>query len=175
MKLKTLLTNAGSMALNALIPGSVGLINAVLPADAKLPETATGKDAETLIRSLPEYQELLETEITAAHESLNTALMADAMCAHTTRPFIAKWTFIMLAVITLMITTVWCHAVVNQQADVIAAIVDGWPFLSALLWPFTALLLGYFGILRKENQNKLNAANGFDVQRGILDSLLSKR
>jgi len=59
---------------------------------------------------------------------------------------------------------IWAFGVINGKADIVEVIVDGWPFLLALLGIPGALLKGYFGILAQENANKLAAANGQQVE-----------
>lgn len=52
----------------------------------------------------------------------------------------------------------------------------GWAFVGVIVAPFIVWIDRYFGILRKERESKLNAANGFNVKsdKGIL-SLFSDK
>ena len=51
------------------------------------------------------------------------------------------------------------------------AIVKGWPFISSVIGPFTTLLLAYFGQLRKENCDNLNAASGKTIAAGLFSAI----
>ena len=45
--------------------------------------------------------------------------------------------------------------------------VEGWQFILAMIAPLVTLLWAYFGVLKTEHKNKLDAANGMSNPSGI--------
>ena len=176
--LEDILKTVGSAALSMTPPYgpmALTLINAALPADKKLPETATAKDAESALDSLPaaEKASLMETTIKAQHDSLQAMLIAESNSQHTTRPFIARGCFQVYSACTLIFTGIIAYAV-GQSEHPLNELQNLWPLVMGLYAPFPAVLYAYFGMLKKEHENRLNAANGRSTHLGLLTSLASK-
>lgn len=180
MKLLDILGKVGSSVVKAVVPGGgliIDIVNELLPDDKKLPNDATGQDVTSAVGSLPPEQQaqLLDREFDVTikeHDTLQVMLKSDADNPHTTRPKIALYSFWLVAGISQAIAMGWLYAVINDKADMVEKIVNGWPFVAAIVGPFVTMLLGYFGILRKEHATKYNAAIG--GQPSILQAVASR-
>jgi len=163
----------GASALNLVLPGSgsaiLSMVNEFLPDDQKLPADATGHEVSNAIQSLPADQRAaimekqFDVDITQIKESNATAramLEAESKSTHSTRPKIAYQAFQVVASISLMIVFGWLYAITTGKADMVSAIVDGWPWVTAIILPFVGWLNSYFGILKTEHKNRLDAAGG---------------
>ncbi len=167
MDIWDIVKKAGKSALTSVLPGSgfvIDLVNEMLGDGDKLPSDATGEMLGAAIKTLtPEQQaQLLNREFDLEEKRIdaNVALMTGPP-AQVTRAWIAKWAFVLVAVVTLAAVIVWGKAAVwDKDVEVVAAVTDGWPFLAALLFPFVAWLNRYFGILRQEQRDRLAAGNG---------------
>ncbi len=180
MKLWDIVKTIGSAAIQTALPGTgtliVGAVNAMLPDDKKLPESATGEQVSSAISKLPpeKQTELMEKkydvdieEIRQSHTTLQTMLKSDAENPHSTRPYIAKGSFHILAFTTIIVISTWSYGVLSANHEIVKSIMDGWPFILAATGPLVALLKAYFGILRQEHQTKLEAAGGVINPSGI--------
>jgi hypothetical protein len=96
----------------------------------------------------------------------------DAKNPHSTRPYIAKHSFHTISFVIVITVSVWAYGVFTKQAELIKAVMDGWPFVLAVIGPLVSLLWAYFGILKQESKNKLDAANGVTTQ-GPLSAIFS--
>ncbi len=170
----------GAGVISSVVPGGgavIDVINMFLDDDKKLPATATGQQALDAIDSLPPEAQVqvlnkqldvkLES-IKQSHDSLRAMLAANANSTHTTRPWIAKWSFVFTAifsgVVGLIVVCAYAYAVYKRDAALVAAVVDGWPFVLAVMGAvtgtFSILLRAYFGLLSKEHDAKVGAATG---------------
>lgn len=191
MKLWDIVKTVGSAALQVALPGTgsliVGAVNEFLPDDKKLPAGATGDDIGGAISRLPAadqaalFDKEFDVEITQIRESNSTIramLESDAKSPHTTRPYIAKGSFHVVAFSIIVVVSVWAYGVIAGDGDLVEAVVDGWPFILAAIGPLVTLLWAYFGILKQEHKNKLDAANGGSTPAGfsgILSKILNRR
>lgn len=172
------------------IPGGgliLDVVNEYLPADKKLDNKASGQDMGAALSNMTgdDRAELMgrkfdieETEIKESHDTLRTMLEADASSPHTTRPRIAWWSFVVLAIVSVGAVLIWGYGVVSEKKDLAKAVVDGWPFVLSIVAPFVVLLRAYFGILTKEQNTRLQAAGGNTQPAGLaglIGSILSKR
>jgi len=107
-------------------------------------------------------------------DTLRTMLESDAKNAHTTRPKIAYQAFQIVGAVSMIIASLWAYAVAASDAEMVKSMMDGWPFIAALLGPFFYLLKAYFGILQTEQGNRLAAANGHPPATGLLSALFSR-
>ena len=97
-KLMDIIKTVGAGIIRETVPGGgllLGAINAILPADKKLPDTATGQDIDYVIKGLPaesraaildkEFDVEL-TQIKESYSTLRVMLEQDAKNQHSTRP-----------------------------------------------------------------------------------------
>ena len=186
MKLWDILKTVGSAALQVALPGTgsliVGAVNEFLPDDKKLPAGATGNAIGDAIARLPAADQAavmekeFDVEITQIKESYSTVrtmLESEAKSPHSTRPYIAKGSFHVVAFSILLIVSVWSYGVISGDSAMVKAVVDGWPFILAAIGPLVALLRSYFGVLKHEQKNKLDAACGHSTPAGV-SGILSK-
>lgn len=176
MKILDILKTVGSGLISTMVPGGpaiLALINGVLPADKQLPATATGGDA-MLALNAEQHAELLSkeldvdiTQIKESNDTLRTMLESDAKNPHSTRPYIAKHSFHVLALVTIIVVSAWAYGVFKGDAETVKAVMSGWPFVFAVVAPFVALLRAYFGMLKDEQKNKLDAATGSTQPTGL--------
>lgn len=178
MKLKDIIGGAAAIAgtLNPAIGAAIGLVNGFLPDDKKLPETATGSEVANAIQTLPPGQQasLLEkeidletTKIKESNETVRMMLESDAKNPHSTRPYIAKHSFHVVAFTIIIVVSLWAYAVGSDKQAMVKTIMEGWPFILGVLGPLVVLLRTYFGVLKQEQSNKLNAANKQPVGGGM--------
>jgi hypothetical protein len=163
----------------ATMPGGplvLGAVNALLPDDQKLPETATGQQIGDAVATLPPEAraELLNkefevdiTQIKESHSTVRVMLESDAKNPHSTRPYIAKHSFHVIAFAVVVAVSIWGYGVWTKDSTLVKAVVDGWPFILAVIGPFVILLRAYFGVLKNEHKNRLDAAGGKSTPSGI--------
>ena len=181
MKLKDILTKVGAGLLREAVPGGgllVDSVNALLAPDTQISKTATGAQARQVLES--KYPSLLErefdvqeTEIRESHETLRAAIAADVASPHSTRPFIAKGSFYVVAVTILTIVLSWSLSVVAGQTEQARILAEGWPFVLSAIGPLVGLLWAYFGILRRELDSRIDAANGKATKGGAIAGIVS--
>jgi hypothetical protein len=185
MKLWDILKTVGTGVITSVTGGAaplvLGAINAVLPDDAKLPEGATGQQAQDALASIPAearaklMDKEFDVQITQIKESNSTVRMmleSDAASPHTTRPKIAMQSFQVIAFSIITTTALWAYAVLAGDVEMVTAIMDGWVFIVGVNGTLATLLLAYFGVLKQEHKQKLNAAGGHP-SGGVLSSLIS--
>jgi len=168
MNLLNIAKTIGSVAINVAAPGLLTAINAALPTGVNLPEAATGADLQQAVDQLPPDQraEVLTRQldvrlaaIDQAGQSNRTMLATEQASQHTTRPYIAKGAFHVVAFCSLAVISVWCVGVLRGDVAVITAANSGADLVIYLLGPLVALLWAYFGILKTEQRQRLDAAN----------------
>lgn len=179
MKLWDLVKTVGGQVLKNTVPGGgliVDTLNTLLPDGKKLPADATGDQVNEIVQGLPpeDRAALLDkefdvelTQIKESGSTLRTMLESDAKNPHSTRPYIAKGAFQVVGFVTVLTASIWGYAVAMGKTDVIKAAVDGWPFVLSVIGPLVALLYAYFGILKSEHKNRLDAAGGSTKPSGI--------
>lgn len=182
MKILDIAKTIGTIALNVAAPGIapvvIGAINEFLPDDEKLKENATGTQIQQTISSLPPdikakiIEKEFDVEITQIKESYETVRMmleSDAKNPHTTRPYVAKNSFKVVAFTIITTVSAWSFAVLSENETMVDAVMDGWPFILAVIGPLVTLLYAYFGVLKKEQKNRLDAANGSTSPGGLTE------
>ncbi len=188
MNITEILSKVGSGVLTSLVPGGAAIlaaVNAFLPDDKQLPAGATGQQVAGAVNSLSPTQrvELLSKEfdvdiaqITESNSTLRAMLTAEQASTHTTRPKIALGAFYVVAFATVAVVALWCFAVATGRDTMVSVIMDGWPFLLSVLGPLVVLLRAYFGVLKQEQKNRLDAANGSTgtALSGILSNVFKK-
>ncbi len=173
----------GSGLIRELVPGGgllIEAVNEILPDGQKLPTNATGDMLENAAKGLPPEQQaelMLKqfdvqiNETTQANETVRTMLASEAISPQSTRPRIAYGCFWVAALSTNIIVCAWAYAVLTGDQLMIQAVTNGWPFVASITAPFVTLLWAYFGILKQEQKNKLDAANGLTHASTALEKI----
>jgi hypothetical protein len=179
--LKTVGTGVIASVAGPAAPLVLGAINAVLPDDAKLPDNASGQQAQDALASIPASAraELMDkqfdvdiVQIKESNSTVRMMLQSDAASPHTTRPKIAYQSFQVIAFSIITTTAIWAYAVLAGKVEMVTAIMDGWVFIVGVNGTLATLLLAYFGVLKQEHKQKLNAAGGHP-SGGVMSSLIS--
>lgn len=191
MKLMDIIKTVGAGIIRETVPGGgllLGAINAILPPDKKLPDTATGQDIHYVIKGLPaesraaildkEFDVEL-TQIKESYSTLRVMLEQDAKNPQSTRPRIALGAFRVVAFSCITVITVWSYGVLTGDSELVKSVMGGWPFILAAIAPLTVLLQSYFGVLNAESRNRLDAANGTPTSglagiSGFISSLIKR-
>lgn len=189
MKLFDIIKKVGGGVISSVVPGGgllVGAINSFLPGDKQLPLDATGHQIGDVVETLSgsEKASILKkefdvqiTEIKEGNETLREMLKSDAENPQSTRPYIAKHAFHVIAAVNIIVILVWAIGVLMDNDKIVAAVIESPYFILALIGPLVTVLLAYFGHLVKEHKNKMDAANGAAVPSGlagIVSSFLKK-
>ena len=190
MKLFDIIKKVGGGIISTVVPGGgaiLGVVNALLPFDKQLPNNSTGADVSVAMAGLTSSDRLkLEakefdvdiTQIKESHSTVRAMLEADNLNPHSTRPRIALGAFYVIAFAVVVAVGAWAFGVVTGDATMVEAVMGGWQFILAMIGPLVTLLWAYFGVLKTEHKNKLDAANGSSTPTGItglISSLISKR
>ncbi len=136
-------------------------------ADLSIAKDMVDKNPELAAQLQSELVNLQVITVQEAGSTLRAALEADTNSPHTTRPYIARHSFNLVALISLIIVSMWAYGVGSDNEKLVTAVVDGWPFVLAVVAPFVTLLRAYFGVLKVEHQNRLAAAGGQVAPTGI--------
>lgn len=158
-------------AASTLIPGGpliLGAVNAMLPDDKKLPDTATGGDIRNAVNQLPADQrgslmeKQLDVEIAEinAWEGIQGSLAAADATGSSTRPYIALMMAWTVVTVIIVFTIAWTAAVIGEDNETLKVLSDSWPILLAVIATPTALLRSYFGMRTKEKTSRYSAATG---------------
>lgn len=179
MNLWDVVKEVGGGIIENVVPGGkilMGVVNELLPDDKKLAAGATGDDVQAAINSLPagDRARIMEKEIDVdladireSHSTLRTMLESDAANPQSTRPYIAKHAFHIIALTSIAIMLAWSYAVYTGDAVMVKQIQEGAIFVVALNGTLATLLLAYFGSIRKEHKQKMDAASGNPNTGGI--------
>lgn len=138
----------------------VSLLNRLLPAGKMLADNASESD-------MNEAAAIIEQ-----HHTTRAMLAAESKSTHTTRPRIAYGAFMVLAFATVLSVSIWAAGVLSGNVDMVKTVVEGWPFLVGVLGPLVTLLLAYFGVLRGEQSDRLNAATGVTRPVGAIKTII---
>lgn len=172
----------GLLASNPAGAAIMGAVNLMLPDDEQLPVNATGEQVQNAIQSLPaaDRARIMEKEIDVelttikeSHSTVRTMLESDAANPHTTRPYIVKHSFHVIAVCSIVTIALWAYAVATGKDKMVKTIMDGWPFVVGILTPFVVLLRTYFGVIKQEHSDRLSAAGGSTPTPSGLAGLIS--
>lgn len=191
MKIFDIIKKVGGGIISTVVPGGgliLGAVNALLPSDKQLPSDATGADMSVAmsIDLSPSDRLKLEakefdvdiTQIKESHSTVRAMLEADNANPHSTRPYIAKQSFHVIAITSILAVSAWVYGVWSDSDTMVKAVMEGWPFILAVNAPLVLLLQAYFGVLKAEHKCKLDAANGSSTPSGItglISSLISKK
>ena len=162
MGLLDILGGVASAALSVVPGGSLALaaVNAFLPEEKQLPQTATIGELKQAHEDMPpelrvqieeKYLELAkvqEEQFSRRYESMNKA------DGQSTRPTIALIMAWMLAIPYAAIGVAMAYAILMKLVE----LADMWPTLLAYLMIPMSILKAYFGILVKEQRNRIAGA-----------------
>jgi len=190
MKIFDIIKKVGGGIISTVVPGGgaiLGVVNALLPSDKQLPNNATGADVSVAMAGLSSSDRLVLaakefdvdiTQIKESHSTVRAMLEADVANPHSTRPRIALGSFYVIAFSIVVAVGAWAYGVVTGDDIMVKAVMGGWQFILAMIAPLVTLLWAYFGVLKAEHKNKLDAANGSATPSGItglISSLISKK
>ena len=152
MKLWDIIKTVGSAAIQVALPGVgsgiVAAVNAFLPDDNKLPSGATGDDINNAVSRLSPDQQasLMEkefdvsiTQIKESNSTVRAMLESDVKNPQSTRPYIAKGAFHVIAFSIIATMSSWVYAVFMKDEELISNIMDGWQFILAVIGPLVTL------------------------------------
>ena len=190
MKALEIAKTVGAGALREFLPGGgllIDAINEMLPAQHRLPSNATGDDLDATLRTIPSEHRarLMEKEFDVSiaswqqrGETVRAMLAADAAAKHTTRPKVVLGVYRLLVFINVVVVLMWAYGVLTENNTIVRSVMDGWPWVLSVTGPFFLVLHGYFGILRDEDRNRRNAANGIPAKSGVagfMSDVLTRR
>jgi len=167
---------------STLIPGGpliLGAVNAMLPDDKKLPESATGSDIRDAVNQLPPEQrgslmeKQLDVEIAEINswEGIQASLSQADAAGSSTRPYIAQMMAWCVVLVVGLFVVVWVAAIYNKDTTTLKLISDSWPMMLTVIGTPTALLRAYFGMRTKEKTARYSAASG--QPSGMIAGLIS--
>jgi len=185
MNFKSILKTVGTGLISTFVPGGsaiVSVINGFLPDDKKLPENATGAQAQDAINTLsPEDKAIvLNKKFDVQIEEIRGftdrfKAMSDVdKTGNTTRPEIAKMMAQVVCFTIIVVVSMYAFAISTHDTGMIMAINEGWPMLTAIIATPTALLRAYFAMRTKEKQQKYEAATGVSAPLSILAGIFKK-
>jgi hypothetical protein len=179
MKLEDFLKKAATAVFTEVVPGGgaiLGTVNAMLPQDKQIPVTATGAQVDAAIATLPADQraavlnneiDFEKTKVKEAADTARTMLTYDAKNPQSTRPYIAKHSFHVLAICALSAAVTLGYAVFKNEYWVVKGLADSWPFVGTVIAPLVYVLKAYFGAIQTEQKQRFNAANGHSIESGL--------
>jgi hypothetical protein len=183
MKLEDVLKKTAGAVFTEVVPGGgvmLSAINAMLPNDKQIPIAATNAQVDAAIATLPAPQRaqvlsaeinLEETRIKEASDTTRTMLTYDAKNPQSTRPYIAKHSFHVLAVCALSAAATLGYGVFKNEYWIVKGLADSWPFIATVIAPLVYVLKAYFGAIQTEQKQRFNAANGHPIE-GAMSSLV---
>lgn len=185
MKLKDIISKVGGEVFKNAVPGGgilLDVVNEFLPNGQRLDKGATGSDVRAQIEKLPAglqaslYGKEFDVEaeqIREGNATLRAMIEAERQSPHTTRPFVIKGSFLVVAFVVVLCVTVWAYGAVSGNTALVEVIARGWPFVLSAIGPFAVLLRAYFGVLQSEHRDRLSAVTG-QPTGGLLTRLLGK-
>ena len=182
MKFLKVLGPAAGIA-GALVPAlrpALTLLNEFLPADKKLPATASGQDVTAAFAALPaEQQQQIDAraQVELAHiradTDMLTAMVSVESATSNTRPRIAYMMAATVVIAVLVMMTLWTRAAWVGDAAALAQLAGSWELMLAILATPSVLLRAYFGMRTREKTARYAASVGQDVGAGgIVSSLV---
>ena len=181
MNLKKFLGGAATAAtvLAPQLAPVIGIVNAFLPDDKKLPANANGQQVVAAYDDLaPEAQREIDdrARVELAHvqaEVSQLAAMVSVESANSnTRPHIAYLMAVTVVVAVAVMMVMWARAVWAGDSEALAQLAGSWELMLAILATPSMLLRAYFGMRTREKQARYAAALGQEVQAGGLRGLV---
>jgi hypothetical protein len=156
MKIRDWLKGAVGVA-SEFVPGlkpAIGIVNAFLSDDDKLPETATVDQVRDKIEGLPPdvQMKILDNEVAVPLAEIQSEVdryrIMNEGDQQSTRPKIA-WLMAQVLAIEIVSFTLWCFVYPAEMKNPAV-----WTVFASLTTPLVAILTKYFGDLRKEQGNR---------------------
>ncbi len=149
-------------ASNPLVGGAIATYNAIVSKDKQLPIEATGIDLKMAVDSMPPDQlsSLMEKEVDlkiAQEEGWTERYIAMTKSdSQDARAKIMKW---------ITLSFVWPYALIGLAAAYSLSmgdtkLEDSWPFVLAYLGVSVSLIKIYFGVIEREQGNRIDGMNG---------------
>jgi len=179
MKLFDIIKKVGTGLIKNIVPGSgllIDTVNELLPKGKRIGKDATGDELSAAIESLPpdKRASVMEKEfdveiaqIQEAHGTANMMLEMESKSTHTTRPYIAKQSFHVIAFVIVVTVSLFAYGVFTGNKEMVLTMMINWKFPLAVIGPLVTLLWAYFGVLKSEHRNRLDAAGGNMKPTGI--------
>jgi len=164
-------------ALAATIP----VVNAFLPDDKKLPDTATGSDVEVAIKGLPADRQVellnsgIDLEKTKVIENTKvTQTLAEVdKAGASTRPEIAKSFSLTVCFVVILIVSMWAYSVMKGDQQMLSTINNSWQMILATITPLLLVIKAYFAMRTDEKNTRQHTANGLASPLKGVASLIS--
>lgn len=164
--------------LGGLLLGPTGAIGGQLLASLFGSEPTPEKVQQAINADPNAVMKIKELEATKFQQEVDlvkTMLTSDAITPHSTRPKIAYQSFQLIAFSIVIILFGWLIAIINGDITLLTTINDSWVFVGTITSPLVIILHAYFGVLRDEQANKLNSANGLPTNSvGMLNKLFKR-
>jgi hypothetical protein len=178
MKLLDIAKKVGKSVVSQMVPGGdllIELVNGYV--DGKpLTNDATGDQLRGALAHVPPAIMARDFDVKfveLAAETQQIMLQTEMNSQHSTRPRIAWWSFVVVAIISLAVVFMLGYAVLIKDMKLVAAVAGASTLVLTIVGPFVALLYAYFGILKHEQRHKLSAALG-EAPTSLLKGLLSR-
>jgi hypothetical protein len=150
------------------LAATIRVVNAFLPDDKRLPDTATGSDVDVAIKGLPADRqvELLNADIdlektkVIENTKVTQALAEVDKAGASTRPAIAKSFSRTVCFVVILIASMWAYAVLAGKNELLEIIIDSCLMIVALIAPLLAVIRSYFGLRTDEKNTRQHTANG---------------
>jgi len=184
MNLGIMLKKVGSSLLKNAFPPLSGvafdLINEALPANKKIPKTATGTDAQKALADLPAEQRMsllekkLDVEIIKTKEWTNVieALAEVDKTGNTTRPDIARDQSNIIGFGVVSTLGSISYAIVTGDSEMIKSISALWPLIMGAIGVPAGIVNYYFGKRTKEKAQKYEAATNTPPVAGVISQVV---
>lgn len=185
MNLLKILGKVGSGLISTMVPGGSAIIagiNALLPDDKKLPETATGVDAQNAISTLPPEQQAVvlskkyDVEIAEinAWANIQGHLAKADESGSSTRPQISMMMAWLVVLQVFTICALMMATIAMQDNDLLSTLKEFWPLLVASMGIPAKVLHSYFGLRTEEKKHRVHAATGVAPIAGLIAGLFKK-
>lgn len=171
-----ILKGVGSAVLKEVPGGSLAIaaLNAVLPADKKLSDTATVEEAKQKYDSLSSADQaaikMKEFDVKIAEinswAAIQESFSKADISGNSTRPDIAMMLAKLVVFVDGLMALLIAWAVIDEQIDISTA----WPMVLALITPPLGIVGSYFGKRNKEKIARYGAIMGQDIT-GTISSI----
>lgn len=175
MSLKSILGTVANVAgvINPAVGQAISIANKFLPKNKRLPEDATGQDVIESVESLPPGKRadaerelvyaLQETMVRENTEVVRALAEVDKTGA-STRPFIARGSFLICAFVVLLITSGVTYTLLDAGFDSADQVLQLGIGVAALLSPFVVWVNRYFGLRTREKESRAAVTMGQSVR-----------